>query len=379
MKYKIEEWLINDLISLFEDQKLNLNPPYQRNDIWPTLTKKRLIESIKKGYPLPSFFLHKKGSSIYDMVDGQQRTRTFIGYKKGFFPDLEKKDFSEDDNKIYNEYKLAVVIITTIDNEASSVEDFYYRVNKFGIKLNRPEIKKAEYFSTAFQELIERIAADPKFEKLNLFSEQSTSRLNDLDFVAEILTLLQLGITDKKIAVDKLYESNLSENALSVLEISFYHILEKISLLSSVYPLEETRYKQRNDFYTLISFLNKHTDIDTNTLVYQYKTLVLIGKDIYPSNEKCWPLQEYANNCVSQSNSKKAREERLLFFEHILLNQESQPIQKNIEPDNTYDDIVDVMNFYGLNEKSLFKLDDYYLLNNELLNNQNSEITFLPQ
>ena len=42
---------------------------------------------------------------------------------------------------------------------------------------------------------------------------------------------------------------------------------------------------------------------------------------ITPSNEECRPFMDYAINCVSQSNSKRARELRLRFFENILCNE----------------------------------------------------------
>jgi len=378
MEYKIKELVINDLISLYEQKKLNLNPPYQRNDIWPPLSKKRLIESVRKGYPLPSFFLHKKEGELYDMVDGQQRTRTFMGYKKGLFPDTNRNLYNEaSDKALYDSYKLCVVVIETQEGEAASVEDFYYRVNKFGVKLNRPEIKRAEFFSSSFQQLIEKIAAKPEFEKLNLFTEKSSERLNDLDFVAELLTLIKLGITDKKIAVDKLYESEMSEGELNLLDEQFGQFLDIVNQFNQIYPIDNTRYKQRNDFYTLISFISKHKDLPLEVLNYQYKVLVLIGEEIYPTNDKCWPFQEYANNCVSQSNSKKAREERLKFFEHLLLNSEPLPSTKySLEIESEYNDIVDVMQYLHQTDNDLCKVGSYYLLDLQQLNQLKPEISF---
>jgi hypothetical protein len=43
---------------------------------------------------------------------------------------------------------------------------------------------------------------------------------------------------------------------------------------------------------------------------------------IRPSNEECEALRDYANNCVTQSNSKSARKNRLSFFNAILKNKE---------------------------------------------------------
>ena len=54
MKYSNLEWTIGELINLIESQKINLRPPYQRNFIWSSKDQKLLIDSIRKGYPLPT-------------------------------------------------------------------------------------------------------------------------------------------------------------------------------------------------------------------------------------------------------------------------------------------------------------------------------------
>ena len=54
MKYSNLEWTIGDLANLIESKKINLRPPYQRNFIWSSKDQKLLIDSIRKGYPLPT-------------------------------------------------------------------------------------------------------------------------------------------------------------------------------------------------------------------------------------------------------------------------------------------------------------------------------------
>jgi uncharacterized protein with ParB-like and HNH nuclease domain len=123
MNYNTYEWPVKNLLKLYEDEKLNLSPSYQRNDIWTLLAKKRLIDSIKIGYPLPAFFLYKKEDGTYDMVDGQQRTRTLIGYVKGLFPDMNRITFDEQNPNIILDYKISIVIIDKSDSD--TIEDFY--------------------------------------------------------------------------------------------------------------------------------------------------------------------------------------------------------------------------------------------------------------
>ena len=100
------------------------------------------------------------------------------------------------------------------------------------------------------------------------------------------------------------------------------------------YHIQDTRYKQKNDFYSLFDFINSiisEGDL-TETLLYYYKMLVEIGPYIKPSQEECEPFKNYALHCVSQSNSKNARSERKKILEAIFLNDDTNPndMQRNI-------------------------------------------------
>jgi uncharacterized protein with ParB-like and HNH nuclease domain len=144
MEFFTKEITVFELIQLFEQNKLILNPPYQRNEIWSMSAKKLLIDSIVKGYALPNFFLLEKGDGRYEVVDGQQRIRTIINFYKGLFP-FGKKDFY--DSQIFPmflHYKIVMLILKQSDQK-EPIEEFYTRVNSTGMKLNRPELKKAEF------------------------------------------------------------------------------------------------------------------------------------------------------------------------------------------------------------------------------------------
>ena len=116
MKYEFKTWPISKLISLYNKEKLNLNPPYQRNDIWTIKQQKYLLNTISKGMPVPSFFIFKQGNK-YEMVDGQQRSRTIIGFFKGVIPNSENLIFSElqkNEQKRFKAYQIVVAIITNL-------------------------------------------------------------------------------------------------------------------------------------------------------------------------------------------------------------------------------------------------------------------------
>jgi hypothetical protein len=358
MIYSTTEWNLRTLVDKYENNLINLNPPYQRGDIWSAPAKKRLIESIKLKYPIPVFFLFENANGIYDMVDGQQRTRTIIGYSKGLFVDTKKESIDDTDQIFfYSGYKIAMCIITQAAH--GEIEDFYFRVNKFGTKLNRPEILKAQFGNSVLQTLVENIADTPQFISLNIFSAATLNRLSDLDFIGELLTLIKYGVTDKKITVDRFYaDTNFNIDDANELEKKFFSVLDDIIRFNDIYTIENTRYRQRNDFYTLFNFLLNNRELHKSTLDYFYKLLVLIDPDISPSQENCYAFQEYAINCVSQSNSKKAREERLQFFNEVLLNER---VDTDLN-DDSESILKDILKFYSLTAHDLVTIEVFHVV-----------------
>ena len=71
---------IKDIIELIRDKVLYANLEYQRGEVWSINQKKKLIDSILRGYPLPLIYLHFKKKIVaeheiikYETIDGQQR------------------------------------------------------------------------------------------------------------------------------------------------------------------------------------------------------------------------------------------------------------------------------------------------------------------
>lgn len=319
MKFKIlETFTIEKLIELHEQKKLNLTPPYQRNDIWSTSEKKELIDSIYKGYPIQNFYFQEKPENKYDVVDGQQRCRAIFGYYDGIF-EYNGKVYSKKEDKEFRNYLIAVIVVTT-ENKNDAIEEFYARINRTGKKINKPELRKAQYYDTNFLKLIYEAVNLKDFEELDLFSETSINRMNDIDLVTELFSQMIKGITEKKIEIENIFENDITKGEIDKYLERFKQVIKHFTSFNSITPINETRYKQRNDLYTLFGFVNNNLDLKNEAMGYIYKILVIIGKYISPSNEDSKSLYNYALNCVSQSNSKEAREERLKFMNDLFLN-----------------------------------------------------------
>lgn len=360
MKFDNEIWTISKLSELYGQKKIKLDPPYQRNPIWTLKSQQKLIETITQGMPIPNFFVRALPDGAFEMVDGQQRARTILGYERNQIPDennllfSRKLDISRNrkalSDDFYN-YPLSVTIIRELPCDWT-IEQYYALVNSSGLRLNRPELKKAEYFTTLFLRLILEVAASEEIKSLRLFNVSTVSRMNDVDFISELLALLHFGISDKKEKVDQMYEDDISENDYQTLKSRFFEVISLFIGFDRIYPIIRTRYRQKNDFYTLFYFFSQIKDLEKETLAYFYQVLIKIGRFIRPSQEDCEPLMQYAFNCVTQSNSKNARTERHRILSEILLN-------RGTEPNPTQKALLD---FFHMTDKQTVQLSEYLTL-----------------
>jgi len=290
MEYKLTEWRIKRLIKEHEAEHIDLTPPYQRNPVWTLRAQQKLIESILGHKPIPNFFLLRKGPKSFEMIDGQQRARTILAYWKNLLVDQDHLTFQErldrsGDRSVarsrFLDYRLSITIVTKLeDNE--SVEEYYALLNSSGLRLNRPELKKAEYFTTNFLKLLLDLVADERWEEMKIFTATNIARMNDVDFVSELVATLKFGISDKKEKVDQLYEDDITIDEMNALKAAFDENLGRFQHLNRITPLIRTRYKQKNDFYTLFHLFYTIRRCNETTLEFLYGVLVKIGPHIDP-------------------------------------------------------------------------------------------------
>lgn len=361
MNFDLVTWKISDLLKVYEENRLDLSPPYQRNEVWTAKAQQKLLESILRGKPIPSFFLLKKADNSFEMIDGQQRARTVIGYWKNLIVDHENLTFAQRVEKgqvrrrasaEFLEYRLSVTIVTEIHDD-ESIEEYYALLNSSGLRLNRPELKKAEYFTTNFLKLVLECTEDDTLRSLRLFSESSSARMNDVDFVSELIALMQFGISDKKEKVDQLYEDDITLSEFRAIKNEFKKEMDIFGRCNHITPILRTRYKQKNDFYSLFHLFYTIRGAKPKTFETLYRVLVKVGPHIRPSQTECEPLKEYAFHCVTQSNSKAARQARHEILTELLLNRRRKP--------TAVQDAV--LNYFRLQASDLVKVEKYLTLN----------------
>jgi hypothetical protein len=164
---------IGEIMNLYNDGELELDPAFQRLFRWKNKQKSRFIESILLGIPIPPIFVAQKKDGTWSIVDGVQRISTILqltGELKGDFgpltlgttkklPSLEGFTWATlpmDLKRTFKRSKFGVNIILT-ENSIQSQYELFQRLNTGGLYLEAQEIRNC---------LI--IMLDPEFyEKIN--------------------------------------------------------------------------------------------------------------------------------------------------------------------------------------------------------------------
>lgn len=245
-----QTWSIIEIFQKIKEDKLILEPEYQRNDIWDLGKKTAFIESLYMGIIIPPIYVVEVPSedilsgNRYEVVDGKQRLSTikqFIGNKLKlktknleYYADIFgektfielKEQYQQDTTEMLSSV-LDVYVITANSPEFTKY-DIFSRLNKGSEKLKVNEIRKAIYRSYLTRIINEFVASNQeKDEYKNVFSKNDTKRYDDYGrFYRSIAFYVRSNI--KAAIVDK-YNSRPREMINNVLQDFQNHkeLLEK--------------------------------------------------------------------------------------------------------------------------------------------------------
>ncbi len=92
MKAQPKSLTIAEVLTLRKQQMLIVNPEYQRGAIWSESQKRKLLDSVLRGYPIPLIYLHHicheaagLRSERFEIIDGQQRLNAIYDFSEGAF------------------------------------------------------------------------------------------------------------------------------------------------------------------------------------------------------------------------------------------------------------------------------------------------------
>jgi hypothetical protein len=143
-KFHYSHVCISNLVYQIIEDIIDLNPPYQRGDVWTLADRQSLISSvIDKRYPIPSISLatnpHNFNIHESEVVDGRQRLTTLAMFRDDKFK-YDGCFYSEMDPRKQALFDMTQIQLCTIENPSDTERREYFRRLQMGHQLRVTEV-----------------------------------------------------------------------------------------------------------------------------------------------------------------------------------------------------------------------------------------------
>ncbi|MFQ5544221.1 MAG: DUF262 domain-containing protein [Nitrospiria bacterium] len=219
--FKPRGYSVNDFLSWDDRGEVELQPKFQRREVWSTKAKSHLIDTILRDLPIPIIFIRqnvdpKQRRTIREVVDGQQRLRAIIDFARDEFPVLKSQNPSfggktfnhlpSDAQQRFLGYELSIVLLQEISD--AEVLDIFARLNTYAQKLTAQELLNAAYFGE-FKQTVYSLGYDHlEFWRQNgILQDRQIMRMAEADLTTELFVVMLVGIQKRRNKIRELYES----------------------------------------------------------------------------------------------------------------------------------------------------------------------------
>lgn len=202
------------ILRRLEQNTIQLNPDFQRHEVWDNVRKSQLIESLMLKIPIPMFYVSSDEKGNWSVVDGLQRLSTFRDFilgpkfmkdstryrnEKGngfvltgleFWKKLNGLRMNELPRHLYNRI-LESEFTFTIVNPGTHEEvkrNIFKRLNTGGMPLSSQEIRNALYTGPSTQ-LLNELAQTKEFKNATCHSIHA-QRMEDCELVLRFVAFL---------------------------------------------------------------------------------------------------------------------------------------------------------------------------------------------
>ena len=275
---------VSDFISWQKTRNLVLAPEFQRRSVWKPDAKSYLIDTIVRGLPIPIIFLRDTRTDpdqfepIRQVVDGQQRLRTVLGYvSPELLPDYDPsrdeftvkrthnmdlagktfKELDEESKRAILDYEFVVhVLPSRIDDR--DVIQIFRRMNSTNYTLTKQEQRNAQYYGE-FKTSMYLLAAEQihQWRKWKTFTEDDIARMNEIEHTAEcVLMMINQKLEGKSAPkIDKAFkEYDETFSNREEIEKRFRIVMEVIDKTFAT-QLPEFSFCKKTLIYTFFTFL----------------------------------------------------------------------------------------------------------------------------
>lgn len=215
---------IGEIVNMYRDGELVINPDFQRLFRWEIGQKSKLVESLLLGIPLPSIFVFEKEDSTWELIDGLQRVSTlleFMGELRDpvtgqvkpptsliatkYLPSLdgavwnksdEITDIAIEDQKpltsaqqlAMKRSRLSVEILKRPSKNATKY-DLFQRLNAGGIAANAQELRNCIIImvNSEYAKFMRELSESDSFLRVLAASEDQIEKQRHMEYVSRFL------------------------------------------------------------------------------------------------------------------------------------------------------------------------------------------------
>jgi len=180
-----------DLLRMYQDGDLIIQPDFQRDVVWNSTDQTRFIDSLIKQLPIPSMcFAYDAKRNEWLVIDGLQRISTIVRFLNGEdwrlskLPDIDEilrnkspatfktAKAGTELRKVFSKVQNQTIPINVLrcDFSKRSHNEYlftiFHRLNSGGLKLNNQEIRNCIY-SGVFNQALKKWDNDPNWRAIN--------------------------------------------------------------------------------------------------------------------------------------------------------------------------------------------------------------------
>lgn len=204
IRVSTKQFSLRNILDLIDDHDLELAPDFQRNQVWKTRQKSRLIESILLQIPLPAFYFAEDTNGMMRVIDGLQRLSTVHTYVRGgpesfALTDLEYLDelkrFEDLPPALQRRINNAQIVVHVIDptTPPGVKYDIFKRINTGGTPLNAQEIRHCMSRNRS-RDFLKRCTHTPEFDKATGGRFRDHIRMDDREVVLRFSAFWLRGV-----------------------------------------------------------------------------------------------------------------------------------------------------------------------------------------
>lgn len=240
MKFNTQDPDIETIYRRILDEDYDLQPDFQRGEVWTLKKQQRLIDTVLRGWHIPPVHLVARPEGTSDVLDGQQRLTAIRDFMDGAFAvdgliEPEKKELLELNGLRYSQLpasikrnfrKFTIRIFELTDYDPAEPHELFFRLNQ---PTNLTEAEKRNAFIGGPRNQIKSLVRD--LSENGLSAERvgfSNARMAYDDLVGRFLLTLESQSLNEKITAGRItaryrlpveFNSVLINDAVSAFEI----------------------------------------------------------------------------------------------------------------------------------------------------------------